>query len=291
MWCVFVQQAYGQTAAPPPSTSKAGPTAVASPSAQAVTQPSADEKIGRMDGRIDELAKRVEASNQAVSSTAQYAMDVMRNQLTILTWAAGIFMTILTGGGIAGLVYVYKTYKKIEERTGQTITRLEQQCNVSTENVARELNTFRNEIAPMQQDQSANIHFVLGWIACQEWRLFKSPAIANRAIMHCDIGLKSNPANLTIKAQLYAWKAWALKRVGRFIEAADEMKKAREILPDNVTYTYNHACYTKLAGNLRDSLRLLAEAIQKDAAYKQHAASDDDWKDVLDNPEFKALVA
>lgn len=279
--------------AAPPSTPLLPQQAATTPSQPPLPQSSTDEKIGRIDGRVDELAKRMEAFGSGVSSTAQLVLEDGRYQMRALAWIIGILFTVLTGSGLAAAGYVYKTYKDIENRTVSNIKDWETKCDTLTTQVNSELERFRNEILPLQRNQVGEIHFVLGWIATYEWKEgpFKSPAVLDRAIQHFKIGLEGNPPNNTIKAQLLTYKAWAEKRLGRYKKATDSMAQARAILPENLTYAYNHACYTKLSGDLAGGFRLLREAVQRDSKFKTVALQDEDWKDVLGLEEFKQIVS
>jgi tetratricopeptide (TPR) repeat protein len=234
-----------------------------------------DDKIGKVEMRLDEISKRADitlTASSSVASSAVLALDSARYQITLFTTIMAIITPLIVGA----IGYLYLEYNKLREETRQGVIAIK-----ATEENARALH----------RDLTAQSHYILAAVALREWQNLPTPSILNRAVFHCERGLEAEPVNKTIKAQLWTVKGGAQKRLGRYHDALTSINTAEEILPDNITYRYNRACYTKLAGNLIEGLRLLREAVQSEPYFKTVALTDPDWQDSIENEEFKKIVA
>ncbi len=91
-------------------------------------------------------------------------------------------------------------------------------------------------------------------------------------------------------------RAWnnrgvALGKLGRYEEALEAHDKAIELKPDDARAWYNKACAYYLKGDKENALKNLSKAIALDAKYKEDAKSDDDFKNLWDNEDFKRIVS
>lgn len=85
-------------------------------------------------------------------------------------------------------------------------------------------------------------------------------------------------------------RADALATEGRFAEALDAQQEAIELQPDNARYYYGLAELHALAGNGAEAVRALATAIERDANYRERAATDSDFDSIRDRPNFRELI-
>ncbi len=67
--------------------------------------------------------------------------------------------------------------------------------------------------------------------------------------------------------------------------------KAIELKPDYASAWYNKACAYSLKGDKENALKNLSKAIDLDAKYKEKAKSDDDFKNLWDDEDFKRIVS
>jgi Flp pilus assembly protein TadD len=103
--------------------------------------------------------------------------------------------------------------------------------------------------------------------------------------------LEADPVNNEIRAQLWACKAWAEKRLGQFEEALESIRKAVDLEPANASYNYNLACYAKLSGELDTAYKSLENATNLEPGFRSVAEIDTDWEDLKNSDRFKRLVS
>jgi len=90
-----------------------------------------------------------------------------------------------------------------------------------------------------------------------------------------------------------AWnnRGVALGKLGRHEEALKAHDKAIELKPDDTVAGYNKACAYSLKGDKENALKNLSKAIDLDAKYKEKARSDEDFKNLWDDEDFKRIVS
>ena len=90
-----------------------------------------------------------------------------------------------------------------------------------------------------------------------------------------------------------AWdnRGAALGKLGRYDEALEAHNKAIELKPDYANAWYNKACIYSLKGDKENALKRLSKAIDLDAKFKEMAKSDDDFKNLWDDEDFKRIVS
>ncbi len=91
-------------------------------------------------------------------------------------------------------------------------------------------------------------------------------------------------------------RAWynrgvTLGKRGRHDEALKAIDKAIELKPDYAEAWFHKACTYSLKGNKENALKNLSKAIDLDAKYKEDAKSDDDFKNLWDDEDFKRIVS
>jgi tetratricopeptide (TPR) repeat protein len=77
----------------------------------------------------------------------------------------------------------------------------------------------------------------------------------------------------------------------RYDEALEAYKKASELEPDFAEAWFNQACIYSLKGDKKNALKHLSKAIDLDAKYKEKAKTDDDFKNLWDDEDFKRIVS
>ncbi|MHA1925894.1 MAG: tetratricopeptide repeat protein [Candidatus Thorarchaeota archaeon] len=90
--------------------------------------------------------------------------------------------------------------------------------------------------------------------------------------------------------QALALQGYALILTGRHEEAIAVLKKVLRTNPSSVQALYNIACCYSLVNRSEEALSYLRKAIQIDPKIKRLAASDSDFKHLLDNLDFKSLI-
>ena len=86
-------------------------------------------------------------------------------------------------------------------------------------------------------------------------------------------------------------KANALSKLGRFDEALSVINKTIDLAPNYPVSIYNRACIYSLKGDKEHALADLKKAISMSASFKKSAVSDEDFKSLYDDEEFKKLTA
>ncbi|NAS89394.1 hypothetical protein C4E24_06630 [ANME-1 cluster archaeon AG-394-G21] len=91
----------------------------------------------------------------------------------------------------------------------------------------------------------------------------------------------------------YAWnnKGVVLGKLGRHEEALKVIDKAIELKPDYASAWYNKACTYSQSGDKENALKHLSKAIALDAKEKEEAKTDDDFKNLWDDEDFKRVVS
>jgi tetratricopeptide (TPR) repeat protein len=80
-------------------------------------------------------------------------------------------------------------------------------------------------------------------------------------------------------------------KLRRYDEALEAYKKASQLEPDFAEAWYNQACIYSLKEDKESALKILSEAKDLDAKYKEKAKSDDDFKNLWDDDDFKRIVS
>lgn len=91
-------------------------------------------------------------------------------------------------------------------------------------------------------------------------------------------------------AEAWACKAVALVKLERYPEALEAYDKAIELNPDDASAWFNRACTRARMGDKDNALKDLAQAIKIDEKLKEKAKTEEDFKSLWDDPDFKKLV-
>jgi tetratricopeptide (TPR) repeat protein len=82
----------------------------------------------------------------------------------------------------------------------------------------------------------------------------------------------------------------ALGNLRRYEEAIEKYKEALRLNPRLAEAWYNKACAFSLWGKKKDALENLNKTIKLDAKYKEKAKTDEDFKNLWEDEDFKRLV-
>jgi tetratricopeptide (TPR) repeat protein len=109
---------------------------------------------------------------------------------------------------------------------------------------------------------------------------------SNEAIKAYEKSIEINPQSVD------AWnnKELALRNLKRYNEALEAYDKAIEINPQDSIAWYNRACMYYLINNKDQSILNLKKAINLDSWYKEKAQTDDGFKGLRMNEQFKKLT-
>lgn len=83
---------------------------------------------------------------------------------------------------------------------------------------------------------------------------------------------------------------WCYKRVNRIDMAIESLEEALEAEPNEAIVHYNLACYWSLAGNKRNALVFLAQALELDADFRDKIADESDFDAIRSDPQFRSLT-
>jgi Flp pilus assembly protein TadD len=78
--------------------------------------------------------------------------------------------------------------------------------------------------------------------------------------------------------------------LGRYDEALADLNRSLELRPDHPNTLYNLACLFSLWGKPNDALAYLEKAVGKDKKYRKLAKTDEDFKNLRNDPRFKKLI-
>lgn len=84
---------------------------------------------------------------------------------------------------------------------------------------------------------------------------------------------------------------WCHKRTGRIDLAIESLEEALAVDSQNALVHYNLACYWSLAGNKRQALLFLAQALDLDPNYRDLVSAESDFDPVRNDPAFRALTS
>jgi tetratricopeptide (TPR) repeat protein len=92
------------------------------------------------------------------------------------------------------------------------------------------------------------------------------------------------------RLDIQGMKGIALARQGKYDEAIDAFNKALRVNPDSPVDLYNRACVFSLKGDRSGALEDLGRAISLNPGFKQSARSDEDFKNLWDDDDFRNLT-
>ena len=102
--------------------------------------------------------------------------------------------------------------------------------------------------------------------------------------------LKRVAAQSPENIQVWLSLGWCYKRVERLDLAIEALEEALAAEPGQAIVNYNLACYWSLAGNKRQAILFLAQAIELDNDYRYLAGDEHDFDAIRDDPAFQALA-
>lgn len=92
------------------------------------------------------------------------------------------------------------------------------------------------------------------------------------------------------RPDVWGMKAGVLARLGKFDDALISAGKGIELNPNSFIGLYNRACVYSLKGDKANALNDLKKAIELDSSIKQHAQTDEDFKNLWNDEDFKNLT-
>ncbi len=98
---------------------------------------------------------------------------------------------------------------------------------------------------------------------------------------------RAEPNNVHVRLAL----GWCYKRTERLDLAVKAMERALKTKRCEALVQYNLACYLTLAGDRKGALEHLAEAISKDARFRELTHDEPDFDPIRSDPEFQALTS
>ena len=124
----------------------------------------------------------------------------------------------------------------------------------------------------------------INWVAkgqiCAEMKQFEE---ASKAF---DKATKLDPK----RPDVWGMKAGTLAKLGKYDEALVSANKGIELMPASFVGIYNRACIYSLKGDKANALADLKKAIELNPSIKQHAQTDEDFKSLFDDEDFKNLT-
>ena len=90
-----------------------------------------------------------------------------------------------------------------------------------------------------------------------------------------------------------AWnsRGFVLIKAGRYDEALEALDEAIKLKSDYASAWYNRACAYSRKEDKENARNHLSKAIELDAKYKEKAKSDEDFKNLWDDEDFKMIVS
>jgi len=92
------------------------------------------------------------------------------------------------------------------------------------------------------------------------------------------------------RGDVWGMKAGVLAKLGKFDEALVSANKGIELMPEHPVGIYNRACIYSLKGDKINALADLKKAIEINPDFKRHVKTDEDFKSLFDDEDFKNLT-
>jgi len=89
---------------------------------------------------------------------------------------------------------------------------------------------------------------------------------------------------------VWSMKASALAKLNKFDEALASVNKGIELSPDNAVSIYMRGCIYCLKGDKTNALADLQKSVEKIPQIKQHARTDENFKNLWEDEEFKKIT-
>lgn len=92
------------------------------------------------------------------------------------------------------------------------------------------------------------------------------------------------------RSDVWGMKAAALAKMGHFNDAVTAINKGLELDPDNPATVYNRACIYSLTGDKINAIADLKKAISMNNSFREYARTDEDFKSLYNDEDFKKLT-
>jgi tetratricopeptide (TPR) repeat protein len=117
-------------------------------------------------------------------------------------------------------------------------------------------------------------------------------ALVDRATVHirtCDLHLETPTLHFKSTEEHFDY-AISLMNTGDYVMAQEHFEKLLKQEPKTDYVLYGMAALHCLTGRVEDSLRILSEAIQANAALRFQARNDTDFQNLAEDPRFTELL-
>jgi tetratricopeptide (TPR) repeat protein len=94
----------------------------------------------------------------------------------------------------------------------------------------------------------------------------------------------------TTRTDVWGMKASTLSQLGRYEEAISIINEALRNNPGDPSSIYNRACIYSIQGNKANALADLKRAIEIEGSFREYARTDEDFKSLYDDENFKNLT-
>jgi tetratricopeptide (TPR) repeat protein len=105
------------------------------------------------------------------------------------------------------------------------------------------------------------------------------------------VSLNLAAEGLPHEVSIYVALGWCFKRLGRLDLAIEALERGLSIESSVAILPYNLACYWSLAGNKRQALLLLSQALALDPEYRNLVDAESDFDAIRNDPAFQALIS
>jgi len=109
----------------------------------------------------------------------------------------------------------------------------------------------------------------------------------SEAIVSLNVAAEGLPDEIGI----YVALGWCFKRMGRLDLAIESLERGLTADPTAAILPYNLACYWSLAGNKRQAIALLGQAIALDGDFRNLVDAEADFDAIRNDPAFLALTS
>lgn len=92
------------------------------------------------------------------------------------------------------------------------------------------------------------------------------------------------------RSDVWGMKALALVKMGNFNDAVIAINKGIELDPENPSAIYNRACIYSLTGDKVNAIADLKKAISMNNSFREYARTDEDFKSLYNDEDFKQLT-
>lgn len=248
------------------------------------------EELGQNFERVEHKIGSAESSGTQVAAVAEIAKLTMESYESRFGW---IQWVLVVASGLITLIFggfAFFGVREFKSITGPLKDRVE--------TAEKELKAAQGTYSALTDDLrklSANVrgtlYVAMAGIDLLSYTVRPQELYLRRAARHLKSTIEDiKPPDTEILASAYRHNGFLLRRTSKVQEALGSVEKALELDPEAVAGWYNAACYAAVLGDKAKWVRYLEKAIAADASLRKTAPEDNDFKDVLTDPEFIRLT-